>query len=206
MKDFQKMQFIDAKKAFEDFDLFFKLITEEKELDLGLDLQANECNGLPYLNIRINDKDLFSDYLTEGKHNLKLKYIIRDETQITLKISMLHKNPRDTKVENGKVVKDKFIIISKFKINNFDILDDYHFFSDNFKYVNNNTQTEEEIKTGFWHNSTLSVDFDLPFVAWYQDNTTKNTLPIDSRTIQKDDTILTQIEFNKLIENVKLLK
>ena len=70
--------------------------------------------------------------------------------------------------------------IKKFFINNYDLINDHDLFNTKFKYVNNNTNKEENVSSSFWTNASLILSFTTPFTLWYQENTTKNVVISES--------------------------
>jgi hypothetical protein len=117
---------------------------------------------------------------------------------------MTGKNTNDTKVDaDGNITQDKCIILADLKINNFDILRDYNLFYKTVTYKNNTNGQFEDAKAGFWNNSTLVLDATIPFVNWYNDNSTKNINLSNSMQYRKMSTV--QIEFERLVNNLNLL-
>lgn len=195
----------EAQDAFIDFDSFYnKIININSYITLELELVSTECNGMPTASISVNDIELFSEELPTGSHKLSFKYDISDQTQFNLSISMSGKNTNDTKVDaDGNIIQDKCIILADLKINNFDILRDYNLFYKTVKYKNNTNGQFEDAKAGFWNNSTLVLDATIPFVNWYNDNSTKNINLSNSMQYRKMSTV--QIEFDRLVNNLNLL-
>jgi hypothetical protein len=195
----------EAQDAFINFDSFYdKIININSYITLEMELISNECNGMPHASISVNDTELFSEELSGGSHKLSFKYDILDQTQFNLSISMSGKNTNDTMVDaDGNITHDKCIILADLKINNFDILRDYNLFYKTVKYKNNTNGQFEDAKAGFWNNSTLVLDATIPFVNWYNENSTKNINLSNSMQYRKMATV--HIEFDRLVNNLNLL-
>lgn len=194
-----------AQESFKEFDKFFEVLTKEQTFKLSLGLTVGNFNGLPLLTIGINGKTLSSEELNEGQHFLNFEYDLQDEKEIILEISMSGKNNRDTLIENNKIIKDKFVLIDQLMINNYNIINDIDLFYNKFSYRNNNTNTEEPVKIGFWQNSTLTLRCSLPFSVWYQENTKRN-IELSENMQYQDNKILAEHQYTELIEKIKLLK
>jgi hypothetical protein len=197
--------FNSAQQSFENFDSFFESLTAEDSLKLELDVTADNYNGDPCLTVNTNGELLYSDELSEGKHGITLEYFTQDMREIIIEISMSGKNTRDTLVENNKIVKDKFILIDRLTINNYDITNDVELFYNKFTYKNNNTNIEESVKSGFWQNSTLTLKCSLPFSQWYQQNTTRN-IALSENLQYQDNKVLAEQQYTELVKKLKLLK
>lgn len=197
--------FNNAAESFREFDKFFEYLTEEHLLKLSLDLTVSNCNGNPTLIININDKTILSEELKEGQHFLNFEYTLQDEKEIIIEISMQGKNINSTLLENDKIIKDMFILINNLVINNYDITKDIELYYSKFSYRNNNTNTEEPPKIGFWQNATLTLKYNLPFSLWYQENTRRN-IELSENLKYKDNKILAEHQYHELVNKIKLLK
>ena len=194
-----------GQQAFNNFELFFDELLQESELVIDLILTASECNGAPIIEVSIDGDKIKSQILPEGNHELQIKYpIVNNKKSIHIEISMTGKLPKDTTVLNGQIVKDKYIIIEKIIINNFDITNDYEFFYNNLKYTNIFGE-EESVKSGFWQNSTLHIEYDLPFIIWYQNNSKKN-IELPEQIVYRDNKELVAQQYEKLVSKLHLLK
>lgn len=192
-----------GEEAFKDFETFFDMLTHEDTLTLELDVTASESNGMPELCIYIDDVLIKSQHLSDGAHKIKISHSVDDKKSIDIKISMQGKNPRDTQIIDGKIVKDKYIIIDHLLINDFDLTADPDLFYNKLKYYSQGV--DDTVKNGFWHNSTLHIDCTLPFVTWYQSNTTRNVNLTDTLVYQ-DAKDLAEQQYNKLVGLLNLLE
>lgn len=75
--------------------------------DAKIKLTFGECNGTP--GFKINDKIIEPNTLTAGTHVIEFTY---DYNQ-SIKFAMFGKSYRDVVIENGKVVKDKHVLIEE---------------------------------------------------------------------------------------------
>ena len=204
-KSFMHNQFSNAKQAHNNFESFLEFLSEENLLSIHLEVSAKECNGNPLLKILANNQEFFSKYLNETDHILDLSIDIKEKQHISLEISMEGKKTNDTIINSqGDIIKDKFILIKKFKINEYDIISDADLFYNLFKYINNNTGKEETVKSGFWANATLKLDCSLPFGTWYQKNTKKN-IDLSDNMKYLDNKNLSEQQFEELRNKLNLL-
>lgn len=193
-----------GEQAFKDFDTFFNMLTQEDTLDIELNVTSSEYNGAPELTIHIDGNKLESRVLAEGAHTLHISYPVKDKKSVHIEISMQGKNPRDTHIINGQIVKDKYILIDHLLINKFDLTADPNLFYNKLRYTDNQGNTDT-VKNGFWHNSTLHIECTLPFSVWYQTNTTRN-IDLSNTLVYQDDKNLAEQQYNKLVGMLHLLK
>jgi hypothetical protein len=194
-----------GEQIFNEFDSFFDLLTQDKSLNIDLTVLSSECNGSPRLEIYVDDMLISSQLLSEGYHQIQLTHPVADKDSAHIKISMSEKSSRDTKVVDGQIVKDKYILIERLLINNFDITTDFDLFYNKLRYTNNQG-LDEPVKNGFWHNSnTLHIECSLPFVLWYNENTKKN-INLSENLIFKDDKDLAAQQYDNLVNKLHLLK
>ena len=164
-----------AQEARENLEIFLQDLLEEQELHIELELQVNTVQDRSIgFSIEINNKLVLKDFFKKGTHSVDLRVPYEDLNN-HLKLSMFNKSrENDTLVQDGKIVEDTNILLNKFQLNNFDILNDSSFYYNKFYYTDNDTGQNEDVKQGFWTNSTLGICFTKPFIEWYQENTTKN--------------------------------
>jgi len=197
--------FNNAKQAINNFDLFFESLIVEDTLLIELDVIAGECKGPPHITVKVNDKIIYSNQLTEGRHAIKIEADIKELLESSIEISMLDKHVGDTLLENGNIVADKFIMIDNLKINNYNITSDPNLFYNKFEYKNNDTDKIESVKSGFWSNSSLILKFSMPFTKWYQEHSLRNTALSDQMKYLDNKGLVDQ-QYHELIEKLKLLK
>lgn len=193
-----------GEQAFNEFDSFFNFLTQDENLSIDLTVVSSECNGSPRLDVEVDGITISSLVLSEGQHQLQLSHPVKDKSSACIKISMTGKSNRDTQVVDGKIVKDKYILIERLLINNFDITADPDLFFGKLKY-SNNQGLFEPVKNGFWQNSTLHIECALPFVLWYQENTKKN-IDLAENLVFQDNKELAAQQYEKLVSKLHLLK
>lgn len=197
--------FNNAEQIVNNFDSFFEFLIVEDILLIELDVIASECKGNPHLIVKLNDTILYSNQLIEGRHSIKIETDVKGLLESSIEISMLGKHTNDTLLENGIIVKDKFIMIKNLIINNYNITSDPDLFFNIFEYKNNNTNKFESVKCGFWNNSSLILKFSMPFIKWYQENSKKNTELSDQIKYTDYKGPIPQ-QYKELIKKLKLLK
>lgn len=164
-----------AEHYYNDFETLVKNIIERESTDefvLELLLDTSAVNGNPGIEISFNGEILFNDLLKEGS-DIPVRVFGTQQNTNSLKIKMINKGIYDTVVdEQGNIVKDKFILIKKLKINGLDLVDDIEFYFANTTYKENSKVVES--KLGFWaHDSELEIKFDGLFKPWYHHNSKK---------------------------------
>jgi len=194
-----------GEQAFNEFESFFDLLIQDNSLSIDLTVLSSEYNGCPRLEIQVNDIVISSQLLSEGYHRIQLTQPVNNKSSAHIKISMSEKSLLDTHVVNGQIVKDKYILIEKLIINNFDITTDFDLFYNKLRYTNNQG-LDEPVKNGFWHNNnTLHIECSLPFVLWYNENTKKN-INLAENLIFQDDKGLAEGHYKNLVSKLHLLK
>ena len=198
--------FNNAEQIINNFNSFFESLIVEDILLMELDVTSSECKGTPHITVKFNDKIVYSNQLLEGRHSIKIEADVTELLESSIEISMLGKQTGDTVLENGNIVKDKFIMIDNLKINNYNITSDPDLFYNKFEYKNNDTNKIESVKSGFWSNSSLILKFSMPFTKWYQENSLRNTVLSDQMKYLDSNKGLVDQQYQKLIEKLKLLK
>lgn len=196
--------FTSAEQLVANFDSFFETLCREEFLMIELEVTASECKGNPRLIVGVNNRLIYSDALSEGRHHIPIEIDTKEINTVDLRISMQEKQINDTLVKNGDIIKDKFIKIDGLKINNYDIMADPELFYKKFEYINDNSGILESVKSGFWTNASLILRFDIPFTQWYQEHSTKNINLAEQMKYLENDELLAE-QYTKLIENLKLL-
>jgi len=193
-----------GEQAFRDFELFFNSLIQDSNLTIDLTVLSSEYNGAPRLKIQVDDVIISSQLLAEGYHQIQLTHPINEKSAVHIKISMSEKSSDDTKIVNDQIVKDKYISIERLLINNFDLTADVDLFYSKLRYTNNQG-VDEPVKKGFWNNNTLHIECSLPFVLWYNENTKKN-INLAENLIFRDDKDLAEVQYEKLVSKLHLLK
>jgi hypothetical protein len=120
-----------------------------------------------------------------------------DSKKQTLELSMQNKRPNATIVNNGVIVKDTFVKLLGFKINNYDILGDIDFYQKILKYKSHRKNEYLVPMPGFWEDATINLEFDNPFDLWYNTTSTKNIVISDSlkhQTANDLDVLIKELE------------
>lgn len=156
-----------------DYDSFVKLVTDQIDnIDIQLDLTSSVTNNTPpELTIEFNHATVWEGELPEGTHSIKLSNLQSSSDGNSLKIKFTNKAPNDTIVDaQGNIVKDKFVAFDRFIINNIDLFSDHEFFYKKISYRKDGVTTS--VDPGFWfNNSELYLEFQVPFLLWYNENT-----------------------------------
>jgi hypothetical protein len=129
--------------------------------------------------IQHNNKIVHDWLLKTETNSLKLN-LESDSKRHILKMSMLNKRPDATIVDNGIIVKDTFVKLLGFKINNYDILGDINFYQKIVKYKSHQKNEYLIPMPGFWEDATIILEFDNPFDLWYNTVSTKNVVISES--------------------------
>lgn len=162
-----KMSAINSYNKFEDF--FVSLF--ENNILIELTVSVGVVNDPPVLVLQL-DENKHEHSLTDGEHELNFKFKLAAGKH-KLSLGMRGKIAGETIVENGTIVKDKFIQILKLKINNYDIVNSYDFHK-MFRYQVVNSSDESNINFGFWDNADLILDFESPFELFYNTHSNNN--------------------------------
>lgn len=200
--NFMTNTFKSAQEAFENFDKFLEVVIGPESFEINLTVDVDNYNSDPEFTVKLNDTIIYNDTLEQGEQSIGIKTVL-DKPMNQLTFTMTGKNSGDTLVENGQIVRDKYIKLIDFKINNFDILKDVVLFHQKFWYTVD--QQADTVKPGFWNNNaTLGLDFAKPFTVWYQQQSTSNTALADSLKYQ--NTTNHKEITAQVIENIKKLK
>lgn len=187
---------------YQNFNQFIEKITKEDYIDLFLDFKVSND---PEIKITINDDLVFHNKLIEGINNsININYLPTSE-QIKIKISMVNKSNRDTVVENGKIVRDKFAEIKTFKLNRIDLINDAEFLYGGHIKLFDQDNNEKKFSAGFWHNDTLILDYQLPFSLWYNKRSNKNKRIINDKTKTHQDDEAMKLLWHKIDNNMQKL-
>jgi hypothetical protein len=193
-----------AKETFENFDLFFKsLIDDKNKIKMELELEAFECNGLPRFEISINKNTVFDEILKLGTNTITLSEELKNLQETSIEFSMTNKLAGDTLVgEDGTIQKDKAIIIKQILINGYDIVDDIDLYREKLRYIDSHGNTEQPLM-GFWKNIVLSLKYAGNFAEWFNKNSNKNSKLSNSMELRDNNT---DDQMIKVIESINRLK
>ena len=206
IKEFQKIYLVDGEKArhyFYEFDEFYEKLTEEKQINLELETESSGVNGNPTLSLYINEENYYNEVMKDGRKTISISKKLDKRKKIKIDVCMQGKKNFDTIVHNGNIIKDKFVKINSFKINNYDLFEDYDFCKKYIKYTDKNNISKEFTK-GFWENSKMSLEIDLPFVNFYNSRTTKQINLLDSKLSVRE--LIKKFDLSKLIEILQSLE
>jgi tRNA A37 methylthiotransferase MiaB len=204
--DFAKQYPVENEKAeetFNNFEIFLQKILKEDQLEIELDIEASGVIDQPTLILDINKQNIFKEKLADGFKNLKISYDIKNLKKITLDISMEGKKKNETIFKDGKIIKDKFIIIKNFKVNKFNLLIDREFLHNYTEYLNEKKE-KKQFTNGFWTNSKISLEFDLPFSLFYNSRTKKN-INLNNTPLEYGEDVKDPDVFNKFLKFAKSL-
>jgi len=134
-----------------------------EKFQLSLILQGFECNGYPKCRITFNDQILYDSQIID---TCSVNCDITLEKTNIIKIEQYDKKFGengiwDTKLENGKIVQDKYIIIRKICIDNINLQPWWH-----FGLLDNEIIFEHQNEIGLYKNSTFNLKFDSPLYDW----------------------------------------
>lgn len=179
------------------------------ELELEITTSTITIDKLPGLEIFINDQSVYQNMFNDGTHNIKIPNInYKEKNKITLRF--FNKGPTDTVVDNGNIVKDKFVKLDKFILSGIDIIKDPDYFHNEIVYTEHKQIAKP--KAGFWINeSTLTLEFTDPFLQDYNkksDRFNKFNVYVVTEVTKpgaKLEKIDTDYYKNKIISELKLI-
>lgn len=177
------------------------------DLNITIDLEVSVSKTSPKFHVWFNENLIFDESVVEGKKEISFTVTnIKQSNKLVMKMS--NKLDNETIMENGEIIKDTFIAIKDLKINNFSLITDLDFFYNNLKYyVENN---EEYPKVGFWiNNSELVLEFENPFILWYNEKTNKNVVsaaPLAHKSKTYEFRNFSEEAKLEIIESLKKLK
>lgn len=187
-----------AEKIFDNFDQVISELCQEKNLEIILDIEVDDYNGSPELLITVNGNTVFEKTpFKKGNHTVSISTDSINQTKNKIEISMLGKKEHDTLIENGRIVRDKFIKINNLSINNYSINDDPDFFMQHFRYIDGS-----EVHLGFWSNQTLTFEYEGAFSLWYNTRSSNNFYRYKPILSEKDSKFIV----NKLVNLARSLK
>ena len=181
-----------AINVFENLDTFLTSLFAKEELLVEVELDVN-CVGDPVnFKIELNNQVIHNNSYVSGTYQIILKSKQADKNCLSLELYNLNK------------IKDhqSFITISKFYINNYDILTDYDFFRTHIDY--SVRKKHETPKPGFWNNACMKLNFDFPFSIWYHNTSNKSTSIAEN--LKYTRSMIYDKERKELLDKVKKLK
>jgi hypothetical protein len=139
-----------------------------------LEIKSHSTHSDPGMIVSFNDQILYDQLVTEGSHSFVFDNL-NTELYNTVSIKFTNKGANDTIVDQtGKIIKDKFLEIVKFSVNDVDLMGDMEFYQQQCEYIENDQKIMPRF--GFWfNNSTLSLNFEKNFDSWYHIHSKKNT-------------------------------
>ncbi len=162
-----------AEYYFDNFNEFYAMIKEkakdksDQSYSLEFDVTVGHTKGLePGLEIFYNNQKVFCKTFGEGNHTIKIENLkAADYNQI--EINFINKQKYDTVTDlNGSIIKDKYIKLESFKIDDVDLTQDIEFFHENFKYYEDGIKIQP--KVGFWiPKAKLTLNWPKNFLEYY---------------------------------------
>ena len=157
-------------------------MTTEK-LKFKLELYATMWDKPPIADIKINEKSYFKEEITSTKDKptiIEFEYELEEGKSYNLIINRSGKNVTQTKIEDGKIVKDQLLHIKSIEIDEIDIggLIYEGVYKPEYPEPWATQQTEagnkppETLKnvTQMGHNGTWTFSFTSPFYMWLLEN------------------------------------
>ena len=157
-------------------------MTTEK-LKFKLELYATMWDKPPIADIKINEKSYFKEEITSTKDKptiIEFEYELEEGKSYNLIINRSGKNVTQTKIEDGKIVKDQLLHIKSIEIDEIDIggLVYEGVYKPEYPEPWATQQTEagnkppETLKntTHMGHNGTWTFSFTSPFYMWLLEN------------------------------------
>jgi hypothetical protein len=188
-----------AKEIYEQFDDFIaQLIGKDLELQILIEVNAFDKPAQFYINF--HGVDVFDKEFASGTYLIQLN-LKQSLALQTLRFGMRNKEDNETIVDNGQIIKDKFIVLKQFKLNNYLLTDDYDFMYNKLQYVDTKNNVLEDVKFGFWKNCYIEMQFTSPFDLYYNNFSNLNQNFAESLKFRNNNYDIT----NTLIESLKKL-
>ena len=163
-------------------DNFLDSLTESKTVTVKVGLAATISKPVEFI-IKFNDQVITHQTLSASSDILNTFSVDSNKENI-LELTLQGKGDNHTVVnDQGEIVEDSFVMLSKLEIDSYDIFADDEFINNNSTYT-----PVQPFYKGFWHNSTFSLTIKTPFVDWYNQQTTRNTTVVSDQEIQALDT------------------
>ena len=128
-------------------------------------VESNSCNGDPRFFVRYNNKVIYENLLTHGKHivTLHLDYDYDRENHF-IEFGMNNKQPgQDTEVDqDGNIIADKRILVESLVIDGIDICENIDLYYHHSEYRDQG-QLQSIAAPGFYSNASIGWKFQAPF-------------------------------------------
>lgn len=182
-----------AIETLNNIDDFLDSLVDVKPLIIKIGLSATISKPVVFT-IKFNDRVVTQQTLSASLDTLHT-FSVDSNNENTLELTLEGKGDEHTVVnDQGEIVKDSFVILSKLEIDSYDILADDEFINNNSTYT-----PVQRFHKGFWYNSTFSLTIKTPFLDWYNQQTTLNIETTGDQKIQglgrdKMDNLLTILD------------
>jgi hypothetical protein len=162
-----------ATESFFNDDCFFDQLFNDKTVNLQIEFQILDNDSELDVSVQLNNKVIVYKKCSHGSFTIN-EIITVDSIKNTLVIEIAKNNHSTFKLE-------------KIIINNYDLIQDYDLFKSQVKFINNDTNTNQNVVDTFAFNASYKLEFTSPFVLWYQENTTKNVVISESMSFCATD-------------------
>lgn len=170
-----------AINSINNIDNFLDTLTESQTITVKVGLAATISKPVEFI-IKFNDRVITHQTISASSDILNT-FSVDSNKENTLELTLAGKRHEHTVVnDQGEIVEDSFIMLSKLEIDSYDILAD-----DEFININSYSPVQPFYK-GFWHNSTFGLTIKTPFIDWYNQQTTRNITVVSDQAIQGLDT------------------
>lgn len=194
-------KYSNAGAALENFDAFLLTLFENSGTSLLIEVESSECNGPPELIVTLNEQIIFCQEIVAGIHTYDIA-MLQCKNSNVLSLGMTNKQPYDTVLKDNVIIQDKWLKLRKLEINGYNLVTDYDFFNNVFKYYVDDVECSP--MPGFWHNSQLKLVFDSPFELWYNTIASRHVTDELAGRVVESNTILSQEEkIKKLLTTLK---
>ncbi len=154
-----------------------------EKLKFKLELYATMWDKPPIADIKINEKSYFKEEITGTNDKptiIEFEHELEENKSYNFIIDRLGKDPKQTIVEDGKIVKDQLLHIKSMEIDEIDIGSLVYdgVYKPNYPEPWASQQTEAGNKlpesyknvTQMGHNGTWTFTFESPFYMWLLEN------------------------------------
>jgi hypothetical protein len=147
----------------------YKQATTPKPTVIKITLHGSEGRrGYPQVRISVNKKIYFDKVIDKVT---KVKFTVKELSRRNiLNIEMVNKSPKDTLVDNGKIVKDKFVRIRNIYLDNIDIKNYIYQGKQKPIYHYENQGPKYNVGDHLFFNGPWKLFYNNPatqFLAWY---------------------------------------